>query len=71
MSDLVRLGVILTDRGSKYAVSGATVASRADIDSVLNDLKSDEGLTAAITPGNNLLTTNRKVIFRLRQNKTK
>ncbi|NOD93337.1 YigZ family protein [Ruegeria sp. HKCCD4884] len=42
MSGLVRLGVILTDRGSKYAVSGATVASRADIDSVLNDLKSDK-----------------------------
>ncbi|NOD88928.1 MULTISPECIES: YigZ family protein [unclassified Ruegeria] len=42
MSGLVRLGVILTDRGSKYAVSGAAVASRAEIDSVLNDLKSDK-----------------------------
>ncbi len=38
----MRLGVILTDRGSKYAVSGAAVASRAEIDSVLNDLKSDK-----------------------------
>ncbi|WP_299886265.1 YigZ family protein [uncultured Ruegeria sp.] len=42
MTDLVRLGVVLTDRGSKYAVSGARVASRAEIDAVLNELKSDK-----------------------------
>ncbi|WP_298852403.1 YigZ family protein [uncultured Ruegeria sp.] len=40
MTELTRLGVILSDRGSKYAVSGACVTSRAEIDAVLDDLKS-------------------------------
>ncbi|WP_209504743.1 MULTISPECIES: YigZ family protein [unclassified Ruegeria] len=47
MTDLVRLGVILTDRGSKYAVSGAPVASRADVDAVLDQLKSDKSYAKA------------------------
>ncbi|MEP4195855.1 MAG: YigZ family protein [Aliishimia sp.] len=34
-----QIGQILTDRGSKYAVSGAPVACRADIDAVLRELK--------------------------------
>lgn len=45
--DLKRLGVVLTDRGSKYAVSGATVQSRADVDAVLHDLKSDRSYAKA------------------------
>lgn len=39
--------MVLTDRGSKYAVSGAVVASRADIDAVLADLKSDRAYAKA------------------------
>lgn len=39
--ELVRLGVILSDRGSKYAVSGAAVTSRSDIDAVLAALTRD------------------------------
>ncbi|SHE48185.1 Uncharacterized protein family UPF0029 [Ruegeria intermedia] len=42
MTELTRLGVVLTDRGSKYAVSGASVASRDDIDAVLRALKADK-----------------------------
>ena len=33
-----QLGQILTDRGSKYAVSGCPVGSRADIDAALKTL---------------------------------
>lgn len=47
MISLTRLGVILTDRGSKYAVSGASVSTRADIDAVLQDLKSDKAYAKA------------------------
>ncbi len=47
MTPLTRLGVILTDRGSKYAVSGATVSTRADVDAVLQDLKSDKAYAKA------------------------
>jgi putative IMPACT (imprinted ancient) family translation regulator len=39
---LLRLGVVLTDRGSRYAVSGAPVRTRAQIDTVLAALKSDK-----------------------------
>lgn len=39
---ITRLGVILTDRGSRYAVSGAPVRDRAGIDAVLAALKSDK-----------------------------
>ncbi len=47
MTSLTRLGVILTDRGSKYAVSGATVSTRAEVDAVLQDLKSDKAYAKA------------------------
>ncbi|WP_377190275.1 YigZ family protein [Ruegeria meonggei] len=47
MTAITRLGVILTDRGSKYAVSGAPVQSRTDVDAVLRDLKSDKSYAKA------------------------
>ncbi|MEX0349065.1 MAG: YigZ family protein [Paracoccaceae bacterium] len=47
MPELSRLGVVLTDRGSKYAVSGGSVENRADIDAVLADLKSDRAYAKA------------------------
>lgn len=47
MTTLAQLGVILTDRGSKYAVSGAEVRSRAEIDAVLSTLKSDKSYAKA------------------------
>ncbi|CUH45683.1 YigZ family protein [Ruegeria atlantica] len=47
MSSTIRLGVILTDRGSKYAVSGAAVQTRKDMDAVLQDLKSDKAYAKA------------------------
>ncbi|WP_299648576.1 YigZ family protein [uncultured Tateyamaria sp.] len=42
-----RLGHILTDRGSKYAVSGCPVASRADVDAALKALKRDRAYAKA------------------------
>lgn len=47
MSDLTKLGVILTDRGSKYAVSGAKVADRAGVDAVLKALKREKSYAKA------------------------
>ncbi|GAA6161402.1 YigZ family protein [Ruegeria sp. HU-ET01832] len=47
MTGLKCLGVVLTDRGSKYAVSGAPVASRADVEAVLKTLKSDKSYAKA------------------------
>ncbi|SLN28912.1 hypothetical protein TRL7639_01146 [Falsiruegeria litorea R37] len=47
MSDLIRLGVILTDRGSKYAVTGARVTSRSEVDAVLTELKQDRAYAKA------------------------
>ncbi|WP_417474176.1 YigZ family protein [Leisingera sp.] len=44
---LNRLGVVLSDRGSRYAVSGARVRTRADIDAVLAELKSDRAYAKA------------------------
>jgi len=44
---LVQLGVVLTDRGSRYAVSGAKVSSRADVDAVLGLLKSERSYAKA------------------------
>ncbi len=41
------MGVILSDRGSRYAVSGAPVRSRAEIDVVLAQLKSDRAYAKA------------------------
>ena len=47
MTDLTCLGVVLSDRGSKYAVTGARVTSRADVDAVLARLKSDKAYAKA------------------------
>ncbi len=47
MVNLTRLGVVLSDRGSKYAVTGAGVTSRADVDAVLAELKSDKAYAKA------------------------
>ncbi len=47
MTDVLRMGVVLTDRGSKYAVSGARVESRAEIDAVLDALRSDKSYAKA------------------------
>lgn len=45
--DLTRLGVVLSDRGSRYAVSGAPVRSRAEIDAALAVLKSERSYAKA------------------------
>lgn len=49
MSDpeLTCLGVVLSDRGSRYAVSGAPVQSRAEIDAALAALKADRAYAKA------------------------
>jgi putative IMPACT (imprinted ancient) family translation regulator len=47
MTNLIRLGVVLTDRGSKYAVTGAQVQSRAEVDAVLAELKRDKAYAKA------------------------
>jgi len=49
MSDpeLTCLGVVLSDRGSRYAVSGAPVQSRAEIDAALAALKVDRAYAKA------------------------
>ncbi|AUQ73704.1 YigZ family protein [Phaeobacter piscinae] len=47
VASLRQLGVVLSDRGSKYAVSGAQVTSRAQIDAVLVELKSDRSYAKA------------------------
>lgn len=44
---LNKLGVVLTDRGSRYAVTGAKVLSRAEVDAVLAALKSDRAYAKA------------------------
>lgn len=44
---LRKLGIILTDKGSKYAVSGCPVMDRATIDAALADLKSDRSYAKA------------------------
>lgn len=44
---LLKLGVVLTDRGSKYAVSGAPVSDRAGVDAVLKALKRDKSYAKA------------------------
>ncbi len=41
------MGHILTDRGSKYAVSGVAVGSRDDIDAALKQLKRDKSYAKA------------------------
>lgn len=47
MTQIQRMGVVLTDLGSKYAVSGAPVRSRDEVDAVLRDLKSDKAYAKA------------------------
>ncbi|WP_299659299.1 YigZ family protein [uncultured Ruegeria sp.] len=47
MIRLTRMGVVLSDRGSKYAVTGARVTSRAIVDAVLAELKSDKAYAKA------------------------
>lgn len=47
MTGLSRLGVVVSDRGSKYAVSGAPVSNRDQIDSELAALKSDRAYASA------------------------
>lgn len=47
MIQLDRLGVVLSDRGSKYAVTGAKVTSRSDVDAALAELKSDKAYAKA------------------------
>lgn len=42
-----KLGQILVDKGSKYAVSGCFAATRADIDSALKDLRRDKAYAKA------------------------
>lgn len=44
---LTMLGVVLTDRGSRYAVTGAPAASREDVDAVLAALKTDRSYAKA------------------------
>ncbi len=44
---LRQLGVILTDRGSKYAVTGAAVHARSEVDAVLAALKKDRAYAKA------------------------
>ncbi|MDG1069875.1 MAG: YigZ family protein [Sulfitobacter sp.] len=44
---MLKLGVILTDKGSKYAVSGSPVGSRAEIDAALKELKRDKSYAKA------------------------
>ncbi|MDA7966084.1 YigZ family protein [Ruegeria sp.] len=47
MTELTCLGVVLSDRGSKYAVTGARVTSRADVDAVLAQLKTEKAYAKA------------------------
>ena len=42
-----RLGHIITDRGSKYAVSGCEAKSRSDVDAALKLLKRDKAYAKA------------------------
>ncbi|HBS51062.1 MAG TPA: hypothetical protein DEA05_13730 [Rhodobacteraceae bacterium] len=44
---LRRLGVVLSDRGSRYAVSGARVRDREGIDAALAALKADKSYARA------------------------
>ena len=44
---LRKLGVVLTDRGSKYAVSGAHAQDRTAVDALLKELKRDKSYARA------------------------
>ena len=47
MSALIKLGYVLSDRGSKYAVSGGLVQDRAGVDTALKALKRDKSYAKA------------------------
>lgn len=42
-----KLGIVLSDRGSKYAVSGAQAADRTAVDALLKSLKRDKSYAKA------------------------
>ena len=44
---LIQLGQVLSDRGSKYAVSGAPATDRAAVDAVLKTLKREKSYAKA------------------------
>jgi putative IMPACT (imprinted ancient) family translation regulator len=44
---MLKCGVVLTDRGSKYAVSGCPVSSRTEIDAAVKALKRDKSYAKA------------------------
>lgn len=44
---MLQLKNLIRDRGSKYAVSGGKVSSRADVDAFLKDLKRDRKFARA------------------------
>jgi putative IMPACT (imprinted ancient) family translation regulator len=44
---LRKLGQVLNDRGSKYAVSGCPAGSRAEVDAALKSLKRDKAYAKA------------------------
>ena len=44
---ILKLGMILTDRGSESAVSGAPVTDRAGVDRVLKSLKREKAYAKA------------------------
>jgi putative IMPACT (imprinted ancient) family translation regulator len=44
---LKKLGIVLTDRGSKYAVSGAPASDRAAVDAALKALKREKAYAKA------------------------
>lgn len=46
-SDIKQIAHVLTDRGSKYAVSGGRVTSRADVDAFLKRLKKNKRFAKA------------------------
>ena len=56
---MMKLGHILTDKGSKYAVSGCPVRDRAAIDAALKTLKRDRAYARAThnSWGANLVST--------------
>ena len=47
MASWTKLGPVLTDRGSKYAVSGCAVSDRDSIDAALEVLKMDKAYAKA------------------------
>lgn len=46
-SAVLQLGQIITDRGSKYAVSGCSAANRAEVDAALKEIKRDKNYAKA------------------------